>query len=79
MGDHHPFSQDEIATLTAEGGRAGLTPVTTEKDLAWLGRAPGTATIVPFKVTTEFDDPAASRKFVTDLFGKARAGKFRRT
>jgi tetraacyldisaccharide 4'-kinase len=79
FADHHPFLEGEIASILAQASREGFTPVTTEKDFVRLGAAPGTGAIVPFKVTMEFDDPAALRKFVTDLFGKARAKKFRRT
>jgi tetraacyldisaccharide 4'-kinase len=79
FADHHPFSEGEIASLLAQASREGLTPVTTEKDFVRLGAVPGTEAMVPFKVTMEFDDPAALRKFVTDLLGKARAKKFRRT
>jgi tetraacyldisaccharide 4'-kinase len=79
FADHHPFSEGEIASLLAQASREGFTPVTTEKDFVRLGAVTGTEAIVPFKVTMEFDDPAALRKFVTDLFGKARAKMFRRT
>ena len=63
----------------AEG--AGLTLVTTEKDLARLreaGRLPDWARqVVPFKVTLEFADAAALRQFVGTALFKAREKKFR--
>jgi tetraacyldisaccharide 4'-kinase len=77
FADHHPFSEGEIEALLAEARREGLTPVTTEKDLARLGAEPGAAAIVPFKVTMEFDDRTGLRKFVSDRLGMARAKKFR--
>jgi tetraacyldisaccharide 4'-kinase len=80
--DHHPFSQGEIETLTAEARRDGLTAVTTEKDLARLRKAGGpplwASDVVPFAVTLEFDDAAALRKFVSDRLFKAREKKFRK-
>jgi tetraacyldisaccharide 4'-kinase len=79
FADHHPFTEGEITGLLAQASREDFTPVTTEKDFVRLGAVPGTEAIVPFKVTMEFDDPAALRKYVTELFGKARAKKFRRT
>ena len=39
FADHHPYSQGEIENLIDEAKRDALTPVTTEKDLARLGRA----------------------------------------
>ena len=77
FADHHPFSPGEIAALVTEAAREGLTAVTTEKDFARLGAAPGTEATVPFAVTMEFDDPARLRKFVTDRLSTARAKKFR--
>jgi tetraacyldisaccharide 4'-kinase len=82
FGDHHPYSQAEIETLVAEAKRDGLTPVTTEKDLARLRRGetlPGWAQdIVPFAVTLEFADAAKLRSFVTDRLFRAREKKYRR-
>jgi tetraacyldisaccharide 4'-kinase len=81
FADHHPFSQSEIETLIAEAKRDGLTPVTTEKDLARLRRAAGlprwAEAIVPFAVTLEFDDAAALRKFVSERLFLARDRQFR--
>jgi tetraacyldisaccharide 4'-kinase len=80
--DHHPFSQGEIETLTAQARRDGLTAVTTEKDLARLRKAEGlplwASGVVPFAVTLEFDDAAGLRKFVSDRLFKAREKKFRK-
>jgi tetraacyldisaccharide 4'-kinase len=77
FADHHPFSQDEIAGLVAQARREGLVPVTTEKDVARLGATQGAESIVAFKVTMEFDDPATLRRFVTGRIGTARGKKFR--
>ena len=81
FADHHRFSQGEIETLIAEAKRDGLTPVTTEKDLARLRRAEGlprwAETIVPFAVTLEFADPARLRKFISERLFLARDRKFR--
>lgn len=79
FADHHPFAPGEIEDLVAEATRDGLTPVTTEKDLARLRRAGGVPewarTIVPFAVTLEFEDAALLRKFVTARLFKARERK----
>jgi tetraacyldisaccharide 4'-kinase len=81
FADHHPFSEHEIAALSAEAKRDALTLVTTEKDLARLRNAGGlprwAQDIVPFAVTLEFDSAAKLRKFVTERLFKARAKKFR--
>jgi len=76
FADHHPFSENQIETLSKEAGRDALTLVTTEKDLARLhGRdgLPGWAReIVPFAVTLEFDGAVQLRKFVADQLFRAR-------
>jgi tetraacyldisaccharide 4'-kinase len=81
FADHHPFSENQIETLSKEAGRDALTLVTTEKDLARLrGRdgLPGWAReIVPFAVTLEFDGAVQLRKFVADQLFRARELKFR--
>ena len=81
FADHHPFSESEIAALTAQARRDALTLVTTEKDLARLrgrgGLPDGAREIVPFAVTLEFDSAAQLRKFVSDQLFKARETKFR--
>ena len=76
FADHHPLTADEAASLVAEAQGGGLTLVTTEKDLARLRNAdglPGWAhEVVPFRVTLEFDDPAAWRRFVSARLATAR-------
>jgi tetraacyldisaccharide 4'-kinase len=76
FADHHPFSDNEVEALAAAAKRDGLTLVTTEKDLARLGRkyVPG---IVSFAVTLRFDDEPKLLRFVTDRLFKSRARKFR--
>jgi tetraacyldisaccharide 4'-kinase len=73
FADHHPYTQAEIESLTAEAKREGLTLVTTEKDLARLKDR--SQQIVPFRVTLEFDEPALLQKFVADRLFKARESK----
>src|SRR5262245_22767256 len=74
--DHHPLTPHEAASLVAEAKSDGLTLVTTEKDLARLRDAGGlphwARAIAPFKVTLEFDDAAALKKFVSAQLFKAR-------
>ena len=81
FGDHHPLTADEAASLVAQAQRDGLTLVTTEKDMARLRNPDGlpewARAIVPFKVTLEFDDGAALKKFVGAQLFKAREKKFR--
>jgi tetraacyldisaccharide 4'-kinase len=74
--DHHPFSNDKIATLIAQARRESLTLVTTEKDMARLRNVEGAQAIVPFGVTLVPDNPALLRKFVTDVLLEIRARKF---
>jgi tetraacyldisaccharide 4'-kinase len=76
FADHHPFSRGELDELMALAVRKGLTPVTTEKDLARLRNnadleavAQG---IAPFAVTLAFEDEAGLRSFLTDCIGRAR-------
>jgi tetraacyldisaccharide 4'-kinase len=82
FADHHPYSAGEIEGLIAGAKRDGLTPVTTEKDLARLRGSDGFSNwgrdIAILPVTLEFDDVAALRKFVADQLFKARQDKFRR-
>jgi tetraacyldisaccharide 4'-kinase len=73
FADHHPYTQAEIESLTAEAKREELTLVTTEKDLARLKDR--SQQIVPFRVTLEFDEPALLQKFVADRLFKARESK----
>ena len=74
--DHHPLTPDEAASLVAEAEGDRLMLVTTEKDLARLRTAEGlpdwARAIVPFKVTLQFDDAAALRRFVSDRLFAAR-------
>ena len=81
FADHHPFSEHEIAALSAEAKRDALTLVTTEKDLARLRDAGGlprwAQDIVPFAVTLQFDSAVKLRKFVAERLFQARDKKFR--
>lgn len=62
FADHHPYSEDEAASILARCEAEGLVPVTTEKDIARLsgqdgarGRLAATARALP--VTLVPDDP----------------------
>lgn len=77
FADHHIFSRDELAALAADSQREQLTLVTTEKDLARLrGRDDVPASIVPFAVQLEFDDPATLKQLISDHLYKARERRF---
>ena len=77
FADHHAYSETEIESLWAQARRDGLTPVTTEKDLARIqgggGMLPYVQGAVPFRVTLEFEEPALLRRFVADQLFKVRA------
>jgi tetraacyldisaccharide 4'-kinase len=79
--DHQPLTPDEAASLVAEAESSGLTLVSTEKDLARLRSPEGlpdwARAIVPLKVTLEFDDAAALKKFVSAQLFKAREVRYR--
>jgi tetraacyldisaccharide 4'-kinase len=81
FADHHPFLDSEIEALAAAARCAGLTLVTTEKDLARLRRGgelmPGARDITPFAVALQFDDEPKLLRFVTDRLFKSRAKRFR--
>jgi tetraacyldisaccharide 4'-kinase len=49
--DHHRYAVDEIAALLACARRNGLTPVTTEKDLARLSRDPAAIDLIARSAT----------------------------
>jgi len=74
--DHHAFSDSEIEALVAAAKRDGLTLVTTEKDVARLGRN-SALDVMPFAVTLRFDDETKLLRFLTDQLFKSRAKKFR--
>lgn len=80
FADHYPYSERDIEDLWGDARRNGLTLVTTEKDLARIhggeGMLPHVEGIVPFKVTLEFDDPAALRELISDHLYKARERRY---
>jgi tetraacyldisaccharide 4'-kinase len=79
FADHHPFSQSEIGALLGDARRDGLTLVTTEKDLARLGRAYAAASeIVAFKIRLEFSEEGRLHEFLSARLFKAREKKFQR-
>jgi tetraacyldisaccharide 4'-kinase len=61
--DHHRYAADEISTLVECARRNGLTPVTTEKDLARLSGDPAAADLIErsavLPVTLQFRDVPA--------------------
>jgi tetraacyldisaccharide 4'-kinase len=75
FADHHPYAPAEIESLISDARRDGLTPVTTEKDLARLQQDDRAKQIMPFAVTLEFDDPVQWRKLVAERLFKARERK----
>jgi len=77
FGDHHPFSENEIAELIAQARADALTLVTTEKDMVRLRNAEAAQQVVPFPVTLEFADPVQLRKFVASRLFQAREKNFR--
>ena len=77
FGDHHPFSENEIAELIAQARADALTLVTTEKDMVRLRNAEAAQQVVPFPVTLEFADPMQLRKFVASRLFQAREKNFR--
>lgn len=78
FADHHMFSDDEIAALTADAEAEQLTLVTTEKDLARLRGRASLPDIVPFAVQLAFDDPAQLERLISDHLYKARERRFSR-
>jgi tetraacyldisaccharide 4'-kinase len=80
FADHHPFSPEETAELTAAASREALVLVTTEKDLARLrvrGELPAWAhDVVPFAVTLQFDQVERLRRFLSERLFVAREKKF---
>lgn len=81
FADHHPFTGDEVTALVAAADTAGLTLVTTEKDLMRLRQHAGPAIqrILAFPVTLQITDEAALRKFLGDRLFAARQRRFQRT
>ena len=78
FGDHHPFSENEIAELIAQARADALTLVTTEKDMVRVRNVEAAQQVVPFPVTLEFDDPMQLRKFVASRLFQAREKNFRK-
>jgi tetraacyldisaccharide 4'-kinase len=82
FADHHPFTQREVEDLVAQAKRQALTLVTTEKDLARLGRGgelpPWAQGIVAFPVRLDFDSALKLRRFVSERLFQARGKKFRK-
>jgi len=76
FGDHHPFSENEIAELIAQARADALTLVTTEKDMVRVRNVEAAQQVVPFPVTLEFDDPMQLRKLVASRLFQAREKNF---
>jgi tetraacyldisaccharide 4'-kinase len=76
FADHHPYSEDDAASILARCEAEQLVPVTTEKDIARLagqdgarGRLAATASAIP--VTIVADDPRMLEQLLPDAL-KAR-------
>ncbi|WP_398476978.1 tetraacyldisaccharide 4'-kinase [Tardiphaga sp.] len=74
FGDHHPYTAQEIDALVVQAGSAGLTLVTTEKDLVKLRGMPAAAEIVGFAVALEVEDKDGLRSLVRESINRAKAG-----
>jgi tetraacyldisaccharide 4'-kinase len=69
FGDHHPFTEGEIADLAKEADQAGLTLVTTEKDAMRLRTGTAAARALAERTLTlpidlVFDDPKVPRLLI---------------
>lgn len=76
--DHHPYSEQEAARILERCENEKLVPVTTEKDLARMGRAggavgrlAGSAKAIPVSLTS--DDPDALKRLLREAISRARA------
>jgi tetraacyldisaccharide 4'-kinase len=69
--DHHPYAAAEMAELVACADRNGLTPVTTEKDMARLRGVPAAAELIKrttvLPVILEFGDAPAVDALLRDV------------
>ena len=73
FGDHHPYSEQDIAELQTQANRDGLTLLTTEKDLVRLRAMPGAAGITAFPVALATEDAAEFKAFLIQRLAMARA------
>ena len=71
--DHHPYTGNDAAVLLAEAQAAGLTPVTTEKDMVRLAGRPETAALAAathtLAVALTVDDAAGFAALVRRAVG----------
>ncbi|TDR93888.1 tetraacyldisaccharide 4'-kinase [Enterovirga rhinocerotis] len=71
--DHHPYRAVEIAALLDEAERAGLVPVTTQKDAVRLaglrGGEPRLGLIQTVPITCAFDEADDVRRLLSDRIG----------
>jgi tetraacyldisaccharide 4'-kinase len=72
--DHHRYAVGEISALLACAQRNGLTPVTTEKDLARLSRDPAAIDLIArsatLPVTLRFREPPAVEAMLRAAIGR---------
>lgn len=73
FGDHHPYNAQEIDALVVQARSAGLTLVTTEKDLVKLRGMPAAAEIVGFAVALDVEDKDGLRSLVRESVNRAKA------
>jgi tetraacyldisaccharide 4'-kinase len=77
FGDHHPYTEAELAALRDEAGRRGLALVTTEKDASRLaGSLAGRDLlqgVLTLPVHLQVDDPALLRVLLAEALARRRA------
>ena len=77
--DHHPYSAADLARLLDEAERAGLVPVTTEKDLVRLTRhasaEPRLGLVQTLPVSAVFHDPGAVTALISASLASGRRSR----
>lgn len=76
--DHHPFSDEAIAEMTAEAGRRGLDLVTTQKDAVRLEAGSAAAKrfrrkVKTVKIDVAFEEPERVRQIIEETRSRYRA------
>lgn len=64
--DHHAFTMPELAQLASRAQQQRATIVTTEKDLARIGKTPHTAALLVLRIAFEPGDPAGLQEALRD-------------
>lgn len=81
FGDHHAYSDAEIAELAKTASNASLEPVTTEKDAARFvnGNTAATkflSTLEVLKIDAEFDPPEIAERIINETVENFRLRRF---